>query len=435
MNQIPLFKEDFAHMSITDIQREMLNQSLRLSRNTRSCSRHSDLEMLEMGVCRTLSKAVSGRDFLQQYDEVNNKAISRDHYFDALRSKRRAAMCTDVAEEWFRICKSVLDWADVDYLANFTELDALKVLAVDGHQVAHACHDPKRGKGEKARYTSANELYSLDLRSGLISASAPVAWSGSKNHEIPAFRQLLNSHPHLSVPEIHVGDRAYLDNNFWGKQAQSETPRYLVTRTKVDMRPIISGLIPFDRNDPVNIGVSRVRTVGFNNCIGTWYIVDFTDPETQESFEFLTTFPLASPKNRPGTIAYLYKLRWRIEKVFDNFKNDFLEKKAWATGQHALVIQSTFSAMTYNLLRMTEALLKLRGVTDEKVKDKYKKALEKRKAAATQKGGFLHPLEELMPRMARLSSQFIRTFRNLFHSTRTLIQLLHRFRATMMSYR
>ena len=426
-----LFKEDLIYMSIPNLVNALLDQGLSNSRNSRVCPDYPDKEMLNTGIQRVLGHHVSGRDFLQYLDETDErKTVAKASYFDALKSSRREMMCTEVAAEWELICRQVTDWAAIDYLAELPELDEFKVLAIDGHHVKHACHDPRDKKGAAA---SPCELFALDLRNGLICACTPVAWSGSRSHEIPALRQRLRSLP-SGDPEINVGDRAYVDNGFWDDAANSDSPRHLVTRTKVGMAPITCGEIDFDKNDPINTGVTRVRTVRFSNCRGMWHIVNYTDPETENNYEFLTTLDLAAGKIRPGTIVYLYKVRWRIEKVFDNFKNDFVEKKAWASGKSALVIQTSFTAMTYNLLRMMEAFLKIRGITDEKVEAKYKKAMKIRKAVAEKKGNTIHPFESAIHRMARLSSQFIRTLRNHFSSRIAVVDLFKVFRTRLHTY-
>ncbi len=426
-----VFKEDLIHMSIPNIVNAMLDQGLANSRSSRVCSGYSDKDMLNGGIRRVLGHHVSGRDFLQYLEESDaEKDVAKASYFDALKSLRREAMCTEVAANWEFTCRQVSNWASIDYLADLPELEGFKVQAVDGHHLSHACHDPRDKKGATA---SPCELFALNLRNGLMYPYTPVAWSGSRSHEIPAFRQRLSSFP-PDGPEINVGDRAYVDNKFWGSAANSNSPRHLVTRTKVGMAPITAGEVKFDRNDPINTGVTRVRTVGFSNCSSMWHIVNYTDPETQKHYEFLTTLNLADGKIRPGTIVYLYKIRWRIEKVFDNFKNDLFETKAWASGKSALVIQATFTAMTYNLLRLIEALVKIRGLTDEKVEIKYKKALGLRKKVAKTKGRTIHPFESIIPRMARISSQFIRTIRNHFPSPVAISGLLPAFRNKLKVY-
>ena len=72
-------------------------------------------------------------------------------------------------------------------------------------------------------------------------------------------------------------------------------------------------------------------------------------------------------------------------KVFDNLKNDFHEKKAWATGKNSLEIQSQLICMSYNFLRfITEFLKSEKGIDDEKY-------LDMRQAKAQKKGRYIHP--------------------------------------------
>jgi IS4 transposase len=64
--------------------------------------------------------------------------------------------------------------------------------------------------------------------------------------------------------------------------------------------------------------------------------VTYRDPVGGENFFFLTneqTLP-------PGILAHLYRLRWDIEKVFDEFKNKLSEKKAWASGATAKTVHA-----------------------------------------------------------------------------------------------
>jgi hypothetical protein len=97
------------------------------------------------------------------------------------------------------------------------------------------------------------------------------------------------------------------------------------------------------------------------------YLVVYDDPETGTRFEFLS----AVPGIRPGLAAWFYFLRWRIEKTFDTFKNDFGEDKAWANGEDANAIQSACIAMAYCFCRIVECRLGAHhGLTDEKVERK-----------------------------------------------------------------
>lgn len=54
---------------------------------------------------------------------------------------------------------------------------------------------------------------------------------------------------------------------------------------------------------------------------------------------------------RPGLICWLYFRRWRIDKVFDCFKNAFEMTKAWATKNRATQIQAHFICLVYNFIQ------------------------------------------------------------------------------------
>ena len=52
----------------------------------------------------------------------------------------------------------------------------------------------------------------------------------------------------------------------------------------------------------------------------------------------------------PGLIAHLYRMRWEIEKSFDEFKNKLQETKAWASSENAKRIQAHLICLAENLL-------------------------------------------------------------------------------------
>ena len=138
---------------------------------------------------------------------------------------------------------------------------------------------------------------------------------------------------------------------------------------------------------------------------------------------------------RPGVIAYLYFLRWRIEKSFDTFKNDFHEAKAWAGGQNAQIMHSSFIAMAYNLNRFILSVLEqVHGIRDQKVERKYDNELQRRKENAGRNGREVHPLHQLMPRMPKMSAQYIRTIRNHLSAQMSIFALLPAFTETLSGY-
>ena len=161
-------------------------------------------------------------------------------------------------------------------------------------------------------------------------------------------------------------------------------------------------------------------------------LVKYTDPETGEKYEFLTTVGEEVP---PGLIAWLYLMRWRIEKVFDTTKNKLQETKAWATGAVAQAIQGHFIALTHNLLVLFRRYLKEEhDMEDEKIIHKRARQLKLRKKKAQAKGRSIHPLHRKMPPVIQMSLQFIRTLRNHFFHEVSMAASLSRFKISLSSY-
>lgn len=72
--------------------------------------------------------------------------------------------------------------------------------------------------------------------------------------------------------------------------------------------------------------------------------VTYRDPATGGVFRFITgemTLP-------PGLIAFLYKMRWDIEKTFDEKKTKLGVKRAWATTPTARCRQAHFVCLAHN---------------------------------------------------------------------------------------
>ena len=87
--------------------------------------------------------------------------------------------------------------------------------------------------------------------------------------------------------------------------------------------------------------------------------VTFRDPETDIVYQYLTNLPLGV---EPGIVALLYKSRWDIEKVFDEFKNKLGEKKSWASSATAKTNQARLICLTHNLMTLLEEAI--RGATE-----------------------------------------------------------------------
>jgi len=372
-------------------------------RHRRDTPQLGDEQFLRGGLQRVLGHCDSGRDFLQGRQD-RGEALARATWFDALHSRRRATLVAEVTTRSYEVFDRFL--RPRDWLGAFPELAGRAVWAVDGHHVAHACHAARDAKGE---FVSAGLLYGLCLHSGLQRALVPFQGDGVHRHEWPVFKQQLPQWLHQDRGEkvpLVVGDPAYLDVLYWAEQKRLRQA-LIITREKENMKPTVIARHAFDPQDPVNRGVEADELAGYTHA----YLrrIVFCDPATGERFIFLTT----DESLRPGLIALLYLLRWKIEKVFDVFKNKLHQQKAWANGATALHTQAHFTALTHNLLTLLLATLEQLGLREQKV--------ERQQAArwAAQPASRRVPAQAMVRHAAQLTCQFIRLLRHcLVHQTR-----------------
>lgn len=393
----------------------------------------TDPTFVRLGILRVLSQAVSGRDFLQQSAETFGEPFVRSTFFDSLHSARRRTLLGELNAQL--VARSDVRRGDPreDLLAAFPILRDLPIFAVDGHQLAHACHARRDDKG---RYVPGNTLYLLCLHSALAVNLGAVQGDGRYRHEMPVFRRrvvdwLSGRRVPAEQSPIFVADPAFVDNQFWNRMVSLERDgARVITRTKENMSPIVYSSRPWDTKDAINLGVEADERVGFAGA-GIMRRIRYTDPETGRTYEFLTTVRDLPP----GLIALLYLLRWRIEKVFDTGKNKLQERKGWATGEIAREVQAHFFALTHNLLvLLRRELEKWHGIQEYKVERKRAKWLEVRAAAATALNRTVHPIQRLLPVVVQLTLQFIRTLRNGIWAKARWRTVLPRFAAMLSAY-
>lgn len=400
------------------------------------CSELSDERFLNIGCDRVLTECSSGRDFLQGLHEVDNDPLARATFFDALSSSRRRLFVEECAFELFCNGAAWLENRGRDYLEMLPELRNRPVFAADGHQIEHACHSLK---DSKQRHVAPNSLYLLCLHTAMFYNLAPVQGNGEYAHEMPVFRRRLpNFHQRLSkrtrkkTPPIWVVDPAYVDNAFWDRLQKLTNfgGRFVMPLKKgINLAPYED--IPFDPEDEMNAGVVAFQKVVFDDET-TMRLVQYQDPETGQEYSFLTTID----DLRPGAIAYLYGLRWRIEKVYDTTNNKLHETKEWGRSSCAQEIHSHFLAMTHNLLTLFKDYLELEhNIEEEKLAAKRKKSLDRRQEKAAAQGRRVHPIDMKHPIIVQLSVQFIRCVRNHILRTKTLLKdCIETFRWRLYKY-
>ena len=404
------------------------------TRTRLDCPRISDREFVRLGVLRVLAQGISGRDFLQQQQELFETQLKRSSFFAVLHSKRRRDLLGECSLQLF--LRGSRQLQSQDLLARFACLRGRSIWAVDGHQIAHACHALKDKKGS---HVAPKSLYLLCLHTGLLHNLSPVQGDGLYRHEMPVFREnlprWLEKAPSGSKDQsrfpILVADAAYVDKQFWTRMLLLTRKRAVViTRTKENMKPERYSRFGWDARDPVNLGVQGDCRVGFDGAV-CMRMVDYVDPETRSAYQFLTT----DQSLPPGMIAWLYLMRWRIEKVFDTGKNKLQENKAWATGEVAQEIQGHFFALTHNLLVLFRNYLHSQhGMEELKLIQKREAWLKERERIAREKGGQVHPLHYKTPPVIQLSAQFIRALRNQIIRQTSLADALGRFDAILRAY-
>lgn len=388
------------------------------SRQRREIGGLSDEQFLCAGIRRVLGQCDSGRDFLQARQD-QGEALARSTWFDALRSRRRGAMVTEVATRSYEAFSRYL--AHRDWLAAFPEVRERAVWAIDGHQIAHACHAATDGKNE---YVPIGELYGMCLHSGLLRAMAPFQGDGVRRHELPVFKEHLPRwmwQDRGKYVPIIVGDPAYIDILYWSEQKRLRQA-VIITREKENMKPTVISRYAFDAADPVNRGVEADEMAGYAYA----YLrrIVYRDPATGERFVFVTT----DLSLRPGVVALLYALRWKIEKAYDVFKNKLHQQKAWATGATAAHTQAHLIALTHNLLTILLTDLEAIGIAETKVQARSAATLTHTPAAQRV------PSRENVRHALQLTCQFIRLVRHCLEYKTRWIDALPLFQQRLSSY-
>lgn len=396
--------EDLILKHITDSMSNALEAD-RYAHWKLNCPELTDVDFVRLGVLRCLAKVDSGRHFLQDMAQVAEEQWAHSTYFQALHSRRRLEMVKALSIQSKLLYDLKMESMNIDYLAQFPELDDYDVEAADGHFVDNACHTEKNDSG---KVFAAGFIYALNLRNALLRALCVVTKGTKKSHEIPSFRKYIEQQNESGVRKrkhISVYDKAITDYRWWDKQ--KSMGYYMISLLKTNAVVEHVDAITFDTESELNTGVEEYGI--YKKEGATFSIVRYRDPETLKLHTFITTLPATI---NPGVIAMLYFKRWTIEKVFNNSKSNMKEKKAWSEDLKSLNIQMRFTAMAYNQLRVLEEESKYNNPELTHPSDiKYQDVLNKRDKEARTKNCFVNPLH-FKKRITRLSSFTIRTIQN-----------------------
>jgi len=360
----------------------------------------SDAEFITLGVRRINSFHPSGRSFLQSVRQCDLSEVSVKAYFGAASSPRRLAMLHELNGTISRKIGSA-----VDRFAAFPELAGRDVLAVDGHDIRRATHEPPAtmASGRREVPDTVTGVFLRNLRTG---AARVLAQTEGHQHEWAAVkaRPWSDFHWHPGAKgTILVIDPVAVDFEFL-RGAKFKGGFTVITRTKQNLVAREVRPLAWNRKDRRNQGVLSDERVRFGEA-GEFRRVRYQDPETGEIHELLTTeFHLP-----PGIIAQLYRLRWDIEKFFDVCENLLAEKRAWGAGPVPAQVQNEFLVLVHNLFLLLSGRLEAEeGIRDEKVEVKYEAALKRRSQAARGVGKTVSPWVRALRRITRWSSQFTR---------------------------
>ena len=347
-----------------------LHEAITKVSSLRICPSLSDEVWLETGIRRVLSSCRSGRDFLSQVAFSGLTDITRSHFFETLKSRRRLQLCQDTA----RVVHDDLASKAPDRLASVNSLDGFEIFAGDGHFHAAASHDVKKN-GKKY---AIGHFYGLDLRcNALFHLQMADAENKLKEHDMSALKRTEIEELRRNAPKgqkvLWVWDRAGIDFQQWYRWKKG-SGIYFLSHAKENMRPETLAEYVWDKTESVNHGVVSDREVSTSQGVSIRQVI-YIDPATATEFTFITNLPT---KIAPGVVAQLYRMRWDVEKVFDELKNKLGEKKGWASSPNAKAMQAAFLCMAHNLIEATSLRLEQNhGIRNDAEIDRKSKVLAK----------------------------------------------------------
>lgn len=397
------------HCVITEAFFKPLTEQLASCCHRRQCATVADARWLEIGARRCLSTCQSGREFLQYLSDCHEIDIEVETYFETLKSERRHALVSEVNAGLRLRMRKEID----DPFAQFASLDDFEIFAGDGHFHAASCHD---SSPTDKKYPTGH-LFSLDLRChALTHLTVGDQLNRKQEHDMRALKRLEIEALRQGVPRgwrvsrkvLYIWDRAGIDFQQW-HDWKYQSSIYFLSREKKNMDLTVVKTLAIEEDDPINENVISDEMCESSDGVSIRRIV-YRDVVNDRIFVFLTNLPKSVA---PGLVAYLYKCRWDIEKVFDELKNKFLETKAWAKTATAKSNQAELMCLTHNLLTLFESELeKTEGIRNEAEWKRKAKTLEETREFLEENGFTLPWIHEAIQRITQRSVKFIRWLRN-----------------------
>lgn len=397
------------------------------SQSKRNSKIISDIDFLEMGLKRVMSYNTSGRSFVQlMIDGFNFINLTVDNFFTALRSSRRALLTKEVNEN---IIENYTSLNKNNPFKGTSELDEYAIYAADGHFIEHASHE----KHDNGKSYPVGHIYSINLRSRVMQHLDVLRPEDKKENEIHALQRLGGPVLRMGEPVgrkvIMVYDRAVVDFREWHKWKQGSGV-YVITREKSSMALIRCGDLDFDTSNPVNAGIISDQQVGHSHG-RLIRRIEYQDPVSGRKYVFITNQMTLAP----GIIAYIYKIRWDIEKAFQQFKCNYKEQKAWGKTFEAKSIQANFLCILHNLMLILEDKVEIEeNITDKKIIEKQMKRIIENSKIVEKKKLEINPMILTLKKSIMRSCQFIRLINIAFDKSTSWPCFIEQLRPRMEVY-
>jgi len=407
-----------------------LKKAFKAVSTKRACPSYSDEDHIFSGVNRVLSDHKSGRAWIQSFQFVWKVMVSVDCFFKALRSKRRCELVQELNDELIDQNASTL--LKDNPFADIKELSKYAIYATDGHYLEHSVHeDPVEGK---KRATS--HIFSINLQTNLMShIDLCVPEPGkAKKHEITALKALSKKALRMNQPKgtkvIHAYDAAIVDYRFWLELKNAGI--YIITVEKENSAFTVMGELEYDRDDPRNAGVLADQYIGTSNGAMLRRIA-YRDPVTGKMYKFVTS--ITDPNIPPGVIAFIYKCRWKIEKVFDQNKNKLGERKSWGKSRETKLQHANFICLAHNLCILFEKRIESEnGIVDRKAYAKQEVRKKRDQRRAEESGRKANALVMDHRVVTQRSCQFIRWLRLCIDHPTSWVEAIELLRPHMAKY-
>ena len=341
----------------------------------RSCGSISDKDFVKFGLLRILSGKQSGKGFLEKLAFKKIADINRTHYFSTLRSERRLDFMKELINSFLLSNSTTLDNSKCLISKFCPELDEFDIEAGDGHHHNAPVHETRI---DGTIYTT-QHFYALNLRSR-FSREVAVAIYGDtrkKEHDMHMLKRqrlenLLFKNPKFKKKLI-IWDRAGIDYELWRKLKFS-SGIYFLSMEKENTKYENLEDLEYDKEDARNNGVVS-NEISYSKKKNFIRKVTYICPEKGKQLVFITNLPKDIP---PGVIAYLYKCRWNIEKMYNTFKHKLYEQKAWATTECAKRNQAQMICLAYNLSLVMNDEIENKVPDGDKVHEAHYRRKEKR---------------------------------------------------------